>query len=120
MQVQDIGPTSVQLERQAWDILGDLSKITTVDHLLLQMRKFSCTQGGLFGLQCSSHRGAGSRCYSSVIKERVEILRKDVSDDARPVSVLYPVGVARKVGPGKVKDFIKNQRMKAMSDKLFS
>ena len=31
IQIQDMGSTPVQLEKQAWNLLGDLSKITTVD-----------------------------------------------------------------------------------------
>ena len=49
VQIQDIGPTPAQLEKQAWGILGDLSKITTVDQLLLQMRKYSGTLGDYSG-----------------------------------------------------------------------
>ena len=49
VQIQDIGPTPAQLEKQAWGLLGDLSKITTVDQLLLQMKKYSGTLGAQAG-----------------------------------------------------------------------
>ena len=47
--VKDLGPTPAQLEKQAWAILGDLSKVTTVDQLLLQMKKYSGTLGDYSG-----------------------------------------------------------------------
>ena len=43
VQVQDIWPTSAQLEKYAWGLLRDLSKNTTVYQLLLQMSKYSGT-----------------------------------------------------------------------------
>ena len=45
MQVQDIGFTPAQFGKQVWGLLGDLSKMTTVDQTLLQMRKYSGTLG---------------------------------------------------------------------------
>ena len=49
VKIKDIGKTPAQLERQAWDLLGQLSKVTTVDELLLHMRKYSGTLGDYSG-----------------------------------------------------------------------
>ena len=40
-----MGPTVEELEKQAWGILDDLSKVSTVDQLLLELRKYSGTLG---------------------------------------------------------------------------
>ena len=116
VQVQDMGPTPAQLEKQAWGLLGDLSKITTVDQLLLQMKKYSGTLGDysgfnslLIGLQDPN---------ATIVRSRNEwkYFGREVRDDALPISVLYPVGVAHKTGPGKIKDFIEKKRQEGLSD----
>ena len=116
IQVKDLGPTPAQLEKQAWSLLGDLSKITTVDQLLLQMKKYSGTLGDysgfnslLIGLQDPN---------ATIVRSRNEwkYFGREVKDDAMPISVLYPVGVAHKTGPGKIKDFIEKKRQEGLSD----
>ena len=116
IQVKDLGPTPAQLEKQAWGLLGDLSKITTVDQLLLQMKKYSGTLGDysgfnslLIGLQDPN---------ATIVRSRNEwkYFGREVKDDAMPISVLYPVGVAHKTGPGKIKDFIEKKRQEGLSD----
>ncbi len=116
VQVRDIGPTPAQLEKQAWSILGDLSKITTVDQLLLQMRKYSGTLGDYSGFNSLliGMQDPGATIVRS--KNEWKYFGRDVSDNARPISVLYPVGVAHKDGPGKVKDFIEKKRKEGLSD----
>ena len=116
VQVQDIGPTPAQLETQAWNLLGDLSKITTVDQLLLQMRKYSGTLGDYLGF--NSLLIGMQDPNATIVRSRNEwkYFGREVNDGALPISVLYPVGVAHKDGPGKVKDFIEKKRKEGLSD----
>ena len=116
IQIQDIGPTPAQLEKQAWGLLGDLSKITTVDQLLLQMRKYSGTLGDYSGF--NSMLIAMQDPGATIVRAKNEwkYFGREVSDNAKPISVLYPVGVAHKDGPGKVKDFIEKKRKEGLSD----
>ena len=116
VQIQDMGPTPTQLEKQAWNLLGDLSKITTVDHLLLQMRKYSGTLGDYSGF--NSLLIGMQDPGATIVRSRNEwkYFGREVNDSAVPISVLYPVGVAHKDGPGKVKDFIEKKREEGLSD----
>ena len=116
VQMQDMGPTPAQLETQAWNLLGDLSKITTVDQLLLQMRKYSGTLGDYSGF--NSLLIGMQDPNATIVRSRNEwkYFGREVNDDALPISVLYPVGVAHKDGPGKVKDFIEKKRSEGLSD----
>ena len=116
VQVQVMGPTPAQLEKQAWNLLGDLSKITTVDQLLLQMRKYSGTLGDYSGF--NSLLMGMQDPNATIVRSRNEwkYFGREVNDDAVPISVLYPVGVAHKDGPGKVKDFIEKKREERLSD----
>ena len=45
VQATNPGPSVKDLEKEVWDILGDLSKVSNVDQLLLQMQKYSGTLG---------------------------------------------------------------------------
>ena len=116
VQIQDMGPTPAQLEKQAWNLLGDLSKITTVDQLLLQMRKYSGTLGDYSGF--NSLLIGMQDPGATIVRSRNEwkYFGREVNDGAVPISVLYPVGVAHKDGPGKVKDFIEKKRKEGLSD----
>ena len=116
VQIQDIAPTPAQLEKQAWNLLGDLSKITTVDQLLLQMRKYSGTLGDYSGF--NSLLIGMQDPGATIVRSRNEwkYFGREVNDGALPISVLYPVGVAHKDGPGKVKDFIEKKREEGLSD----
>lgn len=116
VQVQGIGPTPAQLEKQAWNLLGDLSKITTVDQLLLQMRKYSGTLGDYSGFNSLliGMQDLGATIVRSL--NEWKYFGREVNDGALPISVLYPVGVAHKDGPGKVKDFIEKKRSEGLSD----
>ena len=116
VQIQDMGSTPAQLEKQAWNLLGDLSKITTVDQLLLQMRKYSGTLGDYSGF--NSLLIGMQDPGATIVRSRNEwkYFGREVNDDALPISVLYPLGVAHKDGPGKVKDFIEKKREEGLSD----
>ncbi|MFG1415722.1 MAG: hypothetical protein AAE986_06140 [Thermoplasmataceae archaeon] len=46
----------------------------------------------------------------------MEILWKRSKDDATPISVLYPLGISSKAGPGKVKDFIEKKKKEGLDD----
>ena len=91
IQIQDIGPTPLQLEKQVWNLLGDLSKITTEDQLLLQMRKYSGTLGdysGFNSLLIGMQDPGGT-----IVRPMNEwkYFGREVSDNVTPISVLYPV-----------------------------
>ena len=45
IEVWDVGQSPSELEKQAWNMLGEISKVSTVDQLLLQMKKYSGTLG---------------------------------------------------------------------------
>ena len=116
IQVKDLGPTPAQLEKQAWSLLGDLSTITTVDQLLLQMKKYSGTLGDYSGF--NSLLIGMQDPNATIVRSRNEwkYFGREVKDDAKPINVLYPVGVAHKTGPGRIKDFIEKKRQEGLSD----
>ena len=114
--VSKMEPSAGQLEKQAWAILGDLSKVTTVDQLLLQMRKYSGTLGDYSGFNSLL---IGMQAPNATIVRSMNEWRyfgRELNSDAIPISVLYPVGVAHKDGPGRVKDFIEKKRKEGLSD----
>ena len=43
IEVWDVGQTPSELEKQAWNMIDDLSKVSSVDQLLLQMKKYRGT-----------------------------------------------------------------------------
>ncbi|MHB1708762.1 MAG: hypothetical protein ACYCT2_04720 [Thermoplasmataceae archaeon] len=116
VQVKSIGPTPAQLEKQAWDMLGDLSRITSVDQLLLQMKKYSGTLGDYSGF--NSVLIYMQNQDATIVRSANEwkYFGRELKDDARSISILYPVGIPRKDGPGKVKDFIEKKRAEGLDD----
>ena len=116
VQVKNIGPTPSQLEKQAWDMLGDLSKITSVDQLLLQMKKYSGTLGDYSAF--NSVLIYMQNQDATIVRSANEwkYFGRELKDDARSISILYPVGIPRKDGPGKVKDFIEKKRKEGLDD----
>jgi hypothetical protein len=116
VQVKSIGPTPSQLEKQAWDMLGDLSKITSVDRLLLQMKKYSGTLGDYSGF--NSVLIYMQNQDATIVRSANEwkYFGRELKDDARSISILYPVGTPKKDGPGKVKDFIEKKRKEGLDD----
>ena len=69
-------------------ILGDLSKVSSVDQLLLQMKKYSGTLGGYSGFNSlliyMQNRNA------TIVRSANEwkYFGREVKDDAAPISVL--------------------------------
>ena len=116
VQIINPGPSVKDLEREAWNVLGDLSRVTSVDQLLLQMKKYSGTLGDYSGFNSMliEHQFPNA----TIVRSRNEwkYFGREVNADAQPISVLYPVGIARKDGPGKVKDFIEKKRKEGLSD----
>ncbi len=49
LRASDIGPSVSDLEREAWNLLGDLSKVTDVDELLHISRHGSAMPGTMPG-----------------------------------------------------------------------
>ena len=114
--LKSTGVTAGQLEKQAWSILGDLSKVTTVDQLLLRMKKYSGTLGDYSGF--NSVLIGFQKPDATIVRSATEwkYFGRDIKDNAQAISVLYPVGVAHKSGPGRVKDFIEKKRAEGLSD----
>ena len=116
VQVSNPGPSVKDLEKEAWNILGDLSKVSNVDQLLLQMKKYSGTLGDYssFNSMLIEHQFPNA----TIVRSRNEwkYFGRDVNTDAQPIAVLYPVGAGRKDGPGRVKAFIEEKRKEGLSD----
>lgn len=114
--LKDIGPTPGQLEKQAWDILGDLSKVTKVDQLLLQMKKYSGTLGNYSGENSVLIHMQDPN--STIVRSATEwkYYGRDVKPGAHKISILFPIGIPQKAGPGKLKDFMEKKRDEGLSD----
>ena len=115
-QVKDLGPTPAQLEKQAWSVLGDLSRITTVDQLLLQMKKYSGTLGDYSGENSILIHMQSPN--ATIVRSASEwrYFGKEVRPGARRISILFPIGIPQKAGPGKLKDFMERKREEGLSD----
>ena len=114
--VKDLGPTPAQLEKQAWAILGDLSKVTTVDQLLLQMKKYSGTLGDYSGENSILiHMQSPDATIVRSVSEW-KYFGKEVKPDAHRISILFPIGIPQKAGPGKLKNFMERKREEGLSD----
>ncbi len=104
------------LEKEAWDILGSLEKISNIDELMLRLKRYSGTLGdysAFNSLLIMMQNGD-----ATIVRSRDEwkYFGRIVNDDASPISVLYPLGVPRKDSPGKVKEFIEAKRKEGLSD----
>jgi len=116
IKVKEVGPTAADLEKQAWDLLGDISKITNIDQLLLHLRKYSGTLGDYSGF--NSMLIYMQNKDATIVRSANEwkYFGRELKDGAKPISILYPVGIPRKDGPGKVKDFIEKKREEGLED----
>lgn len=116
IEVWDVGQTPSELEKQAWNMLGDLSKVSSVDQLLLHMKKYSGTLGDYSGFNSLMIYMQNKNATIVRSANEWKYFGREVSGDALPISVLYPVGVSHKDGTGKVKDFIEKKRKEGLSD----
>ncbi|EQB70768.1 MAG: hypothetical protein AMDU1_APLC00047G0009 [Thermoplasmatales archaeon A-plasma] len=116
IELKSVGPTAATLEKQAWDMLGEMTKVTNVDQLLLQMKKYSGTLGDYssFNSMLINWQDPDATIVRS--KNEWKYFGRDLKDDANSISVLYPIGIPRKDGPGKVKDFIEKKRKEGLDD----
>ena len=116
IQVNNPGVSVRDLEKEAWDILGSLSEVTSVDQLLLRMKKYSGTLGdySAFNSILIGHQFPDATIVRS--KNEWKYFGRELNEGARSISVLYPVGIAKKDGPGKVKAFIEERRKEGLSD----
>ena len=116
VEIKDLGTSPKQMEKQAWDLLGDLSKISNVDQLLLQMRKYSGTLGDYSGF--NSLLIGMQNPNATIVRSRNEwkYFGREVKDGEPSISVLYPLGIPSKTGPGKIKDFIEKKRKEGLDD----
>ena len=116
VQIKDLGTSPAQLEKQAWDLLGDLSKITNVDQLLLQMKKYSGTLGDYSGFNSLLIYMQNQNATIVRSANEWKYFGREVKDGEAPISVLYPLGIPSKTGPGKIKDFIEKKRKEGLDD----
>ena len=101
---------------QAWDLLGDLSKITNVDQLLLQMKKYSGTLGDYSGFNSMLINLQNKNATIVRSTNEWKYFGREVKDGEPAISVLYPLGIPSKTGPGKIKDFIEKKRKEGLDD----
>ena len=116
IEVWDVGQTPSELEKQAWNMLGDLSKVSSVDQLLLHMKKYSGTLGDYSGFNSLLIYMQNKNATIVRSANEWKYFGREVKDDAAPISVLYPLGIPSKAGPGKVKDFIEKKRLEGLDD----
>jgi hypothetical protein len=116
IEVWDVGQSPSELEKQAWDMLGELSKVSSVDQLLLQMKKYSGTLGdySAFNSMLIYMQNKDATIVRSA--NEWKYFGRELKDNAKPISVLYPLGIPSKSGPGKVKDFIEKKRKEGLDD----
>ena len=116
VEIKDLGTSPAQLEKQAWDLLGDLSKISNVDQLLLQMKKYSGTLGDYSGFNSMLINMQNKNATIVRSANEWKYFGREVKDGEPPISVLYPLGIPSKTGPGKIKDFIEKKRKEGLDD----
>ena len=116
VQVKDPGVSPSTLEKEAWNMMGSLANVTTVEQLLLQMKKYSGTLGdySAFNSMLIYMQNKNATIVRSA--NEWKYFGRDLKDDARPISVLYPLGIPSKDGPGKLKDFIEKKRKEGLDD----
>jgi hypothetical protein len=116
VQLKDVGPSPGQLEKKAWDLIGDIANVTNVDQLLLSMNKYSGMLGNYSGF--NSVLIYMQNPNATIVRSANEwkYFGRALKEGARPISILYPVGIPQKDGPGKVKDFIEKKRKEGLDD----
>ncbi len=116
VQLKDVGPSPGQLEKKAWDLIGDIANVTNVDQLLLSMNKYSGMLGNYSGF--NSVLIYMQNPNATIVRSANEwkYFGRALKEGARPISILYPVGIPQKDGPGKVKDFIEKKRSEGLDD----
>ena len=104
------------LEKQAWDILNNLSKVTTVDQLLLSMKKYSGLIGNFSPFNALLIQMQAPD--ASIVRSKTDwkYWGRELKDNAKAIDVLYPVGIPRRTPSGKVKDFIEQKRKEGLDD----
>ena len=114
--VSKMNPSASQLEREAWAILGDLSKITNVDQLLLSMKKYSGTLGNYSGENSMLIHMQNPN--ATIVRSATEwkYFGREVKTGAHKIDILFPIGIPQKAGPGKLKDFMDKKREEGLSD----
>ena len=116
IEVWDVGQSPSELEKQAWNMLGEISKVSTVDQLLLQMKKYSGTLGDYSGFNSLLIYMQNKDATIVRSSNEWKYFGRELKDGATPISVLYPLGIPVKAGPGKVKDFIEKKRNEGLDD----
>ena len=115
IEVWDVGQTPSELEKQAWNMLGDLSKVSSVDQLLLHMKKYSGTLGDYSGFNSLLIYMQNKNATIVRSANEWKYFGREVKDDASPISVLYPLSIPSKADPSKVKNFIEKKRQEGLN-----
>ena len=104
------------LEKQAWNILNNISKVTSVDQLLLSMKKYSGLIGNFSPFNALLIQTQDPDATIVRSKTDWKYWGREVKDNARPINVLYPIGIPRKTPSGKIKEFIEEKRREGLDD----
>ena len=114
--VKNSGVTPSKLERQAWNILNNISKVTSVDQLLLSMKKYSGLIGNFSPFNALFIQNQDPDATIVRSKTDWKYWGRELKDNARPIHVLYPIGIPRKTPSGKIKEFIEEKRREGLDD----
>lgn len=109
-------PKAGELEKQAWAMIDNMSKITNVDTLLLSLDKYSGLLGDYSSFNSMLIHSQDEN--ATIVRSNTEwgYFGRKLKESARGLDVLYPIGVPRKDMPGKVKDFIEQKRAEGLDD----
>lgn len=116
VEVKSIGPRAGELEKNAWKVLGDLSSTTNVDVLLTGLNKYSGLLGDYSPMNAILIRNEDPQATIVRSRDEWKYFGRTVNGDARGLTVIYPMGVPKKDGPGKIKDFIEKKRAEGIDD----
>ncbi len=108
-------PTAKSLEASARDMVKAISEATTVDQMLLELKKYT----GFLGQYSSYNSFLINRQdpNATIVRNAQEWKRfgRAVKPDAEFISILYPIG-GHHTSPGQMKEFIEKKRAEGLSD----
>ena len=110
------GVTPSKLEKEAWNILDKISRVSSVDQLLLSMKKYSGLIGNFSPFNALLIQMQDP--HATIVRSKTDwkYWGRDLKEDAAPIDVLYPVGIPRKTPSGKIKEFIEEKRKEGLDD----
>ncbi|PYB68301.1 hypothetical protein DMB44_04450 [Thermoplasma sp. Kam2015] len=87
-----------------------------MDEIMLHLRRYSGTLGDYSAF--NSILIATQNPDATIVRSRDEwkYFGRTVGENAKPISILYPVGVPRRDSLGRVKKFIEDRKAEGLSD----